>query len=333
MKIQQATLLTAITRREALCRMGSGFGMLSLAALVQNSLTRAAGRQRPAGPLDVKATHFPAKANLNGGLSQVDTFDPKPMLDKYHGQPLPGGNPRTERKTSNLMRSPFTFRKYGRSRIEVSEIFSNVGESIDEFCVIRSMHTNVPNHEPSLFMMNCGDIQPGRPSMRSWTSYGLGTENQNLPGFVVLCPGTPVVGPPLWNSAFLPAVYQGTSLATNESDPNKLLPFIRNKELDLVQQRRQLDLIGKLNQLHLTERTADPQLEASIESMEIAFRMQTEAPEAFDLSKQRAATRERYGESDFARGCLMALRLVEQAFGPFRFTSGMGSPGTTMMIF
>ena len=215
-------ILPHLTRREALSRMGTGFGLVGLAGLVSGQL-RAASSDPAAGPLAVKAPHFPAKAKrviflfLNGGLSQVDTFDPKPMLDKFHGQPMPGGNPRTERKTGSLMRSPFQFKKYGQSGIEVSEIFSNVGDSIDDFCVIRSMHTNVPNHEPSLFMMNCGDIQPGRPSMGSWITYGLGTENQNLPGFVVLCPGTPVVGPPLWNSAFLPGVYQGTHIVNHET--------------------------------------------------------------------------------------------------------------------
>src|SRR5262249_49276262 len=149
--------------------------------------------------------------------------------------------------------------------IEVSEIFSKVGECIDDICVIRSMHTDRPNHEPSLFMMNCGDKLPGRPSMGSWLTYGLGTENQNLPGFVVLCPGLPVIGPQLWSSAFLPGAYQGTHLPNNETEPEKLIPHIRNKELALPEQKRQLDLLGRLNRLHVAQEGPDPQLEASIQ--------------------------------------------------------------------
>ena len=196
--------------------MGAGFGMVGL--------RRPGGRADGADPLAPKAPHFPAKAKrviylfLNGGPSQVDTFDPKPKLDEYNGKPMPTGNLRTERKTGNLLKSPFTFKKYGQSGIEVSEIFPKLGECADDLCVIRSMYTDRPNHEPSLFMMNSGEKLPGRPSMGSWLTYGLGTENQNLPGFVVLCPGLPVVGHQLWSSTFLPAVYQGTYINTEEKD-------------------------------------------------------------------------------------------------------------------
>src|SRR6266436_4043941 len=189
-----------MTRREMLAIMGGGFGAVGAAATIGD-------------PLMAKAPHFPAKAKriiylfLNGGPSQVDTFDPKPMLDKYDGKPIPSGNLRTERKTGNLLKSPFSFKKYGQSGTEVSEIFPKLAEHIDEACVIRSMFTDRPNHEPSLFMMNCGEKLPGRPSMGSWLTYGLGTINQNLPGFVVLCPGLPVIGHQLWSSTFLPAVY------------------------------------------------------------------------------------------------------------------------------
>jgi Protein of unknown function (DUF1501) len=322
-----------VTRRQALSMMGNGFGMVGLASLLGNSMLEAASSSAIPGPLEVKTPHFPARAKhviflfLNGGLSQVDTFDPKPMLDRYHGQPFPGGNLTTERKTGNLMRSPFTFKRYGQSGIEVSEIFSRTGECVDDICVIRSMHTEVPNHEPSLFMMNCGHIQPGRPSMGSWLTYGLGTENQNLPGFVVLCPGIPTVGSLLWNSTFLPAVYQGTYLYNKETDPQKLIAYIRNERLNLSQQRQQLDLLGKLNRLHLEHlQESDPQLEARIQSMEIAYRMQTEAPEVFDLGKESEAVRQRYGEGDFARGCLTALRLVERGVRVVQIYFGNGQP-------
>ena len=208
-----------LSRRDLLLQLGSGFGMLGLANLAAGATT---------GSFDPKPAHYTPRVKnviflfMNGGWSQVDTFDPKPALTKRDGQPMPGGTPKTDAddgKVGNLMKSPFRFSRYGQSGIEVSELFPQVGGLIDDFCVIRSMHTNVPNHEPGLFMMNCGAIQPGRPSMGSWITYGLGTENRNLPGFVVLCPGVPTVGPPLWESAFLPAVYQGTHIRTEEADP------------------------------------------------------------------------------------------------------------------
>jgi hypothetical protein len=303
-----------------LARTGLGFGGVALSQLL------AADAFAP------KAPHFPAKAKhviyliLNGGMSQVDTFDPKPALTKYHGQPMPGGNPKTERVTGSLLRSPFAFRKQGQSGIEVSEIFPRIGAQIDKFTVIRSMYNDVPNHEPSLFMTNCGAIQPGRPSLGSWLTYGLGTENRNLPGYVVMCPGTPVVGPPLWESAFLPAVYQGTFIGINETDPKKLIKYVDRGKTAPEAQRRQLDLLKALNEEHLAARAGDGQLEATIESMEIAYRMQTEGPEVFDLGKESPATRERYGDSAFGRGCLMARRMVEKGVRMVQIYFGNSQP-------
>ena len=277
-----------------------------------------AGAQPAADPLLPKAPHFPAKAKrviylfLNGGPSQVDTFDPKPKLDEYNGKPIPAGNLRTERKTGNLLKSPFTFKKYGQSGIEISEIFPQLAACADDLCVIRSVFTDRPNHEPSLFLLNSGEKLPGRPSMGSWLTYGLGTENQNLPGFVVLCPGLPVVGHQLWSSTFLPAVYQGTYINTEEKDPDRLIHDIHNRSLNREQQREELDLLARLNRLHMREQGSDPQLEASIQSAEIAFRMQAEAPEAFDITRENEKTRERSGDSDFGRGCLIARRLAER---------------------
>ena len=312
-----------MNRRDALRRIGGGFGLLGLANLMA---------AESSSTLAPKSPHFPARAKrviflfMNGGMSQVDTFDPKPLLDKHHGQPIPGGNLRTERKTGNLMRSPFRFQRRGRSGIEVSEIFPHIGSRIDDICVIRSMYTDIPNHEPSLTMMNCGENLMSRPSMGSWITYGLGTENQSLPGYVVLCPGHPVVGSPLWNNSFLPAVYQGTYIPNNETDPEKLIRYIRNKQLMPADQRRELNLLADLNRTHLDQREQDSQLEASIESMEIAFRMQTEAPDAFDIRKESEATRARYGEGDFGRGCLMALRLVERGVRMVQVYFGDGQP-------
>ncbi|MBI3696353.1 MAG: DUF1501 domain-containing protein [Acidobacteria bacterium] len=310
-----------MTRREALRTIGAGFGALGLAGTVAK-----------AGPLDPKRPHFAAKAKhviflfLNGGPSHVDTFDPKPMLTKFAGKPIPTGNLKTERKTGNLLASPFQFKKCGKSGIELSEILPRLGELIDDVCVIRSMYADRPNHEPSLFMLNCGHMMPGHPSMGAWLTYGLGTENQNLPGFVVLCPGLPVVGPQLWSSAYLPAVYQGTYIPNNEKDPEKLIHYIRNARLDAGEQRRQLDLLGKLNRRQIEREGADPQLEAGIQAMETAFRMQAEAPQVFDVSKESEATRARYGDTDFGRGCLMALRLVERGVRMVQIYFGNGQP-------
>jgi hypothetical protein len=307
------------TRRDALCALGGGFGAVGL-------LTAATQ-----GPLAPREGHFPAKAKrviflfLNGGLSQVDTFDPKPALDRFHGTPMAGGNPKTERTTGNLMRSPFTFKKYGQSGIEVSEIFPKIGAMIDDIAVLRSVHTNVPIHESSLFMMSCGDLQAGRPSMGSWITYGLGTLNQNLPGFVVLCPGVPVVGPPLWNSAFLPAAYQGTHINNKQSNPKEMIPFLAARH-SLDAQRRQLDLLQGINKLHLLSRNSDPQLEATTHSMEVAYRMQTEAPEVFDITREPEAVRAAYGDSEFGRGCLMARRLVEQGVRCVQIYYGNAQP-------
>jgi hypothetical protein len=299
-----------MTRRELLTGIGAGFGMVGM--------NGALAAEAAADPMKPKAPHFPARAKrviylfLNGGPSQMDTFDPKPMLDKYHGQPMPTANLRTERKTGNLLRSPFTFKRYGQSGIEISEIFPGLARHADDLCVIRSMHTERPNHEPSLLMLNSGDRLPGRPSMGSWLTYGLGSENQNLPGYIVLCPGLPVIGHQLWSSMFLPAVHQGTYISLEERDNSKLIANIANPNATREAQRRELDLLGRLNRRHMETAGGDAQLEGSIQAAEIAFRMQTEAPEAFDITRENEKTRERYGDHEFGRGCLMARRLLER---------------------
>ncbi len=314
-----------MTRRDILRTMGAGFGMTGLAGM----LSAASDTGNPLAP---KNPHFAPKAKhviflfLNGGPSQVDTFDPKPLLQKYSGQPMPSGNLKTERKTGSLLGSPFKFNRYGKSGIEVSEIFPKLGSCIDDCCVIRSMYTDIPNHEPSLFMMNCGTRIPGRPSMGSWLTYGLGSENQNLPGFIVLCPGYPIVGPQLWTSAFLPAIYQGTYIPNSEKTPDKLIHYIRNTEIKTPEQRRQLDLLAKLNGLGMELEGADPILEANIQTSEIAFRMQAEAPEVFDITKEPEAVRARYGDNDFGRGCLMARRLIEKGVRMVQVYYGNGQP-------
>jgi hypothetical protein len=291
-----------MTRRQMLATFGCGFGSLAYRS------AHAATHHAP------KAKHV-IYLFLNGGASQVDTFDPKPMLTKFHGKPLTMSNLKTERRTGNALGSPFQFKKYGQSGIEVSEIFAKTGELIDEFCVIRSMHTERPNHEPSLFMLNCGTVLPGRPSMGSWLTYGLGSENRNLPGYVVMCPGAPVIGPQLWSSAFLPAEFQGVHLPNNETEIEKLVPYVRGTR-GAEAQRRQLDLLAKLNK--------DDQ---GIRSMETAFRMQTEAPEVLDIkNKVTEAERARYGDTQFGRGCIIARRLVEKGVRMVQIYYGNGQP-------
>ena len=340
-----------VTRRSALCRIGNGFGMLAFASLVGESLAtagvlEASSHDGQAGGqlgLDPRKLDHPARAKrviflfMNGGVSQVDSFDPKPMLDKYHGQPLPGGEVATERKTGTLLRSPFTFKKYGQSGIEVSEIWPHVGECADDICFVRSVHTDIPNHEPSMLMMNTGHTQAGRPSIGAWMTYGLGSDNRNLPGYVVLCPDVPTtVGPPLWSNAFLPAVHQGTFISDKverpdqmigkDFDPKKLVQFIHNKDFTLPEQRREMDLLEKLDKMRSAGEVRDPQLEAAISSMEVAYRMQTEAPDVFDIRKESEATLKLYGTGSTARGCLMAVRLAERGVRMVQVYYAKGDP-------
>jgi hypothetical protein len=323
-----------ITRREALCRVGNGFAMMAFAGLLKESVLRADGLHHAP-----KAKHV-IFLFMNGGLSQVDSFDPKPMLDKYHGQPLPGGSIATERRTGAVMRSPFAFKKYGQCGMDVSELFPHVGAMADDICWIRSVHTDIPNHEPSMLMMNTGHTQVGRPSIGAWLTYGLGTENTNLPGYVVLCPEVPTtVGPPLWNNAFLPAMHQGTfipdkaekqpggAIVGKDFDPKKLISYIHNDKFTLTEQRRELDLLESLNRMQMARDAAvDPQLEAAIQSMEVAYRMQTEAPEVFDIRKESKATLDLYGEGSTARGCLMSVRLVEKGVRMVQVYYAKGDP-------
>jgi Protein of unknown function (DUF1501) len=320
-----------LSRREMLGRVGAGFGSLGLAALCHDQKLFAA--PAAANPLSAKAPHFPARAKhvihlfMNGGPSQVDTFDPKPALTKYNGQRPPSSDVKTERRTGGLLMSPFAFKKHGQSGIEVSEIFPNVAECIDDICVLRGMHTNIPNHEPSLLMMNSGETQPTRPSMGSWLLYGLGAENMNLPGFVVLCPGKPVVGPALWSNSFLPGIYQGAHIHNGNLDPKNIIANVNNSYLGHDSQREQLDLLKTINEKHLERRGgSDNPLEARIQSLEMAFRMQSEAQEAFDISRETKTTRNLYGAGQFADGCLLARRLVERGVRMVQLYYGNDQP-------
>jgi hypothetical protein len=321
------------TRREFLRRSGMGMGALGLAGVLAGEQSQSAVASSGVNPMAPKTPQFPAKAKavihifLNGGPSQVDTFDPKPALDKYHGKSIPL-DLRTERPTGAAYRSPFKFQKYGESGIEVSELFSHVGEMIDDVCVIRSMHADVPNHEPSLMLMNTGSAQFVRPSVGSWVTYGLGSENQNLPGFIAMCPsGYPIKGAENWQAAFLPGAYQATYIDSRHREIERLIAHIRNASgLGRDAQRRQLDLLEQLNRRHQEARQQDAELEARLQSFELAYRMQMEASDAFDISQEPEPIRQMYGDSVQARQTLIARRLVERGVRYVQLWHGAGQP-------
>ncbi len=320
-----------MTRRQLLQTSGTGFGMVGLSQLLSG------------------ATHHTPKAKqviflfMNGGPSQVDTFDPKPNLTKFNGQSLPDSFPKSQGQRGKLMQSPFQFQRYGKSGLEISDLFAKTAQHADEMCVIRSMHTDLPAHPQAILQMNSGRIIPGFPSWGSWLTYGLGSENKNLPGFVSLCAGMPDVGPQLWSSAFLPSVHQGTYVPIDESDPEKMIQHLRNRGGTTEEQRKRVDLWEKLNRMQLAEAGPDAQLEGRIQSMEVAYRMQAEAMDAFDVSKEPLAVRERYGveanrdtsemkiksatrDGDFARGCLVARRLMERGVRAVQVYFGNDKP-------
>jgi hypothetical protein len=355
-----------LTRREALRRVGNGFGMMAFAGMLGRSLNAAesGGAATLDYPQRVKRVIF---LFMNGGCSSVDSFDPKPMLDKYDGQPLPGGTIKTERRTGELMKSPFKFKKYGQCGMDISELWPHVGEVADDICWIRSVYTDIPNHEPSCLMMNTGANQQGRPSIGAWLTYGLGTDNQNLPGYVVLCPDVPTtVGPPLWSNGFLPAIHQGTFISNRvqtgaengdemmdemmeemrtgkekdkdgkdkpvkvtverQFDPKKLVSYVNNPKFSLVEQRREMDLLQKLESIRKQDAGEDQQVEAVLKSMETAYRMQTEAPDVFDIRKESQAVLDMYGPGPVARGSLMAVRLAEKGVRMTQVYYSKGDP-------
>ncbi len=321
-----------LTRRDFLSRSGMGFASIGLAGLVA-SQGQLAAAEIAGSPLAVKAPPLPAKAKrvihlfMNGGPSHVDTFDPKPMLDKFAGKPMPRENLRTERKTGAAFPSPFKFHKHGQSGIEVSEIFPHVAESIDDIAVIRSMHADVPNHEPSLLLMNCGEARLVRPSMGSWVTYGLGSDNQNLPGFIAMCPGGyPIQETQNWQSGFLPGSYQGTYIDTKHTQIEKLIENVKDNFTSQKDQRRQLDLLRTLNERHERRRDEDAALEARVQSFELAYRMQMEASDAFDVNKEPQSIRDLYGPGVQGRQLLITRRLIERGVRFVQVWHGEGQP-------
>ncbi len=321
-----------LSRREVLTRSALGLGSVALCGVLSDDGQHADAAERArAGPLDPRPSHFRGRAKrvvhffLNGGPSHVDTFDPKPALAKYAGKSL-AETLATERKTGAAFPSPFRFQRYGESGIEVSEIFSRTAEHIDDIAVIRSMYAQVPNHEPSLMLMNCGDSVQPRPSMGAWVLYGLGTENQNLPGFIAMCPnGLPIKDTENWQAAFLPGAYQGTYVDSKHQELSQLIENIEHPQTSTSDQRRQLDLLARWNARHRAARLND-RLETRIHSFELAFRMQQDAKEAFDLAREPAYIQELYGSGVHGRQTLIARRLLERGVRYVQLWHGGGQP-------
>ncbi|OYW12458.1 MAG: sulfatase, partial [Planctomycetales bacterium 12-60-4] len=307
-----------VSRRHMLRRSALGFGSLALASLLSKESPAAVN------PLAARLPHFPARAKriiflfMKGGPSQVDTFDPKPLLDRDDGKPLPFAKPRVQfAPTGNLLKSPWAFRQYGESGIPVSELFPHVANHVDDLCLIHSMHGTNPAHGGALLKLHTGSDNFVRPSMGAWVSYGLGTDNANLPAFVTICPTLAHGGINNWGSAFLPAEYQGTPIG-NASVPSDQaqVKYISNPKLPRSVQELQLRQLHAINRAHLAETGPEASLEARINSFELAFRMQTEFPRVEDLSEESTATQSLYGMDDpvtanFGRMCLMARRFAE----------------------
>lgn len=306
----------SLTRRQALRSFANGFGVLGLAGLLDEE----ARAERAVSPMAVKPPMFPARAKrviflfMSGGPSHVDLFDPKPRLARDNGKPLPFPMPHLERtRTGNLLQSPFRFQKHGAAGIEISDLLPNLAKQSDQLCVIRSMIADNINHNGACLQMNTGEQTFSRPSLGSWLTYGLGSENQDLPGFVVISPSQPAQGAPLWSSSFLPAAYQGTLIA----DLKNPIANLKSPRFSADRQRDQLDALRELNTLHRQTREEDSRLAARIESFELAFRMQARAPEAFGVDSESPATKRLYGLDDpttatFGTQCLMARRLAER---------------------
>ena len=305
-----------LNRREMLSRIGAGFGTLGLAGL----LAPEAAAAQAASPLAPKVPHFAPKAKhviqlfMPGGPSHVDTFDHKPEIAKYQGQRPDIVNRKTLPNTKNgLFPSPFGFKQYGNSGKWVSDIFPHTAQHVDDICFIHSMHTDIPEHAGAMLMMNLGHLQPSRPSMGAWLTYGLGTENQDLPGFIAMSPRAQPRGKLAnWGNSFLPGAYAGTYVNIASMSKERIIHDLKNKWLPRATHRQQADLLTRLNQIDLERQQSDQQLEASIQAMEMAFRMQFAVPDVFDTSQESKTTLEMYGDSEYAKGCLLARRLVER---------------------
>lgn len=313
-----------LSRRELLRQVACGFGSVALTGLLASETDSAETGRAPDNPLAPRQPHFPARAKrvillfMHGGVSHVDSFDPKPKLAEMNGKPLPFPKPKFEfAKTGNLLQSPWKFHQHGQSGIEVSELFPHVASCIDDICVIRSMNGGKQvSHGPALLALNTGDAIFHRPSLGAWTLYGLGSQSQDLPGFITLSPSLYHGGAQHYGSAFLPAIYQGTRIGdgNTEFQPAALSNLAPGAHPSL--QRMQLDLLARKNREHLVQTGHDARLEARIEAFEMAFRMQMQAPRVIDLSGETKETLALYGigegpTDEYGRQCLLARRLAE----------------------
>ena len=310
-----------LSRREMLRASSAGFGSLALEGLLGEE-ARAA---RAVDPLAARPPHFAPRAKrviflfMHGGPSQVDTFDYKPLLKRDHGKPMPFDRPRVvSSETFNLLKSPWEFKQHGESGIWVSDLFPHIAGCVDDLCMINSMYGSNSRHGGALLELHTGSDTFVRPSMGSWITYGLGTENRNMPGFITICPTPTHGGANNFSSAFLPAPYQGTSIGDSGVPAKQVkIPFISNQEIPRDVQRVQLDALKEMNREYLDQTGPDPALEGRIESFELAFRMQKEAPSLQDISSESTATSKLYGldnpvTEDFGRQCLMARRFSER---------------------
>jgi len=301
-----------LSRRQLLQSVGLGFGGLALADLLHGT---AAADPAPRFAPRAKRVIF---MFMSGGPSHVDLLDPKPAIRRFQGQRPGSVDLRTERKTGGLFPSPYEFKPGGKSDVVMSDLLPNLRTCADDLCVLRSVYGSNPNHGPAINFMLSGRIDQTHPAMGAWVSYGLGTENHNLPGFVAL--GNTFV--PVGRAGYLPGEHQGTPIVMGQEDPEKMIAHLRNRGLTPAAQERQLEFIQNINQAHAQQRGDDPLLEARIRSMETAFRMQFAATEAFDLRKESPATRARYGTGDFANACLLSRRLVENGVRFVQITNG-----------
>ena len=312
--------LNPLSRRAMIGRLGGGLGATGVASALS---------------ADQSLSHYGGKARrviqlfMNGGPYQGDLFDPKPALKKFEGQRPPGATLRTERITAGLLPSIRKFAPRGNSGVVVSDLLPEISRVIDDICVLKGCHSDNPNHNPAMFLMNCGALTSAVPSVGIWVSYGLGSENRNLPSYVVLATGYPVEAPLTWTSAFLPNHHQGTHINHSNLAPEKIIPFLRNARYDRNVQRRQLDLLGQLNRKHLENRGGGDRLASRIQSMETAFRMQFEATDAFNLEQESKQTRDAYGTGKFANGCLLARRLCERGVRYVQLYYDGGQPWDT----
>ena len=309
-----------LSRRAALQRSAAGFGWLAASALLAEQLQTSSNPS----PASAKPSHFAPRARrviflfMKGGPSHVDTFDPQPLLDRDDGKPFPGSKPRVQfAPTADLLKSPWKFQNHGQSGLPVSELFPNVAQCIDDLCILRSCHGTNPAHGGALLKLHTGSDNFVRPSMGAWVNYGLGSENQNLPGFMTICPTLAHGGVNNWGAAFLPAWTQGTPIGNAAVPSDQALVRHIAPHLAPAEQRQQLDLLASMNRDHLAQTGPNQALEGRLNSFELAFRMQMAMPEAQDISRESAATKQLYGLDDkvtenFGRQCLMARRFAER---------------------